>query len=683
MFVYRLAAIFLLIFSWSGVAAGAQVSGSVSNNSGTALAHITVTLTDDQTTASLIQRTDAFGRYQFSSVSSGTYQVAFADENFINFIDEDPFPDEGTIHLDAMLPQTITVQENQNLDLGDFALARVDSTDNRQSNATVTNCSSFGDSQTPQTLAYALANAQQVAITCAGSIAVPELTITQDVSITATTEVAFEAAGFNRIFRVLPGVTLQVSGIDITNGDFRDGGGIALQNMGTTTIEDAEITGHSGNSATIQNRGTLTLRNVRQSLNQILFDSVLMNTGVITGTDVTIERHTATGGPVITNRGRIELRRCQISGLRTNNVWSVNNEQDSTMQLFDCTFTQSSSPFSNQGTLEIFDSSIDENSGNQSVIENRGVLRLGGTGVTNNNVSGAIVNNQGLAEIINSTISGNSGGFSLLNEDNAGVISNSGLMRVTTSTIANNTRLIEEDRQIGNSGEFILSNTIISGVEGGIECGGVTPVQSIGHNLQTDGTCGTLQQTDIAFGNPGLLELASNGGLGRTHALQFGSDAIDAGNCGDGATAIDQRGVSRTQGSNCDIGAYELIAAAPEPQSDPEPQPAPQPQPAPEPQPAPQPQPAPEPQPAPQPQPAPLPNDDTQDTDAGENPVTDDNVNSNTTDETDTESDTTPILSNDFTPGSGGGGGAVGFNLILLALLMLLSTRKRRYDRSF
>jgi len=128
MFVYRLAAIFLLIFSWSGVAAGAQVSGSVSNNSGTALAHITVTLTDDQTTASLIQRTDAFGRYQFSSVSSGTYQVAFADENFINFIDEDPFPDEGTIHLDAMLPQTITVQENQNLDLGDFALARVDST---------------------------------------------------------------------------------------------------------------------------------------------------------------------------------------------------------------------------------------------------------------------------------------------------------------------------------------------------------------------------------------------------------------------------------------------------------------------------------------------------------------------------------------------------------------------------
>ena len=188
------------------------------------------------------------------------------------------------------------------------------------------------------------------------------------------TEVTFEAAGFNRIFRVLPGVTLQVSGIDITNGDFTDG--IALQNMGTTTIENSEITDHTGNSATIQNRGTLMLRNTRQYRNLTLFDSVLTNTGVITGNDVTVESHTATGGPVITNRGRIELRRCQISGLSTNNVWSVNNQPDSTMKLFDCTFTRSSSPFFNQGTLEIFDSSLDDNFGDQSLIENLSLIHI-------------------------------------------------------------------------------------------------------------------------------------------------------------------------------------------------------------------------------------------------------------------------------------------------------------------
>ena len=103
MTVYRLAAALLLIFSISGVVDAAQVSGTVRNNSGTALAHITVTLTGDQTAETFIQRTDAFGRYQFSSVPSGTYQLAFADENFINFIDEDPQPDEGTIYLLSLI----------------------------------------------------------------------------------------------------------------------------------------------------------------------------------------------------------------------------------------------------------------------------------------------------------------------------------------------------------------------------------------------------------------------------------------------------------------------------------------------------------------------------------------------------------------------------------------------------
>lgn len=200
------------------------------------------------------------------------------------------------------------------------------------------------------------------------------------------------------------------------------------------------------------------------------------------------------------------------------------------------------------------------------MIESSGVLKLGGTGVTNNDVSGAIIDNEGLAEIINSTISGNSAGFSGIDEDYAGVISNRGLMRVTTSTIANNTRPLAGDRQIGNSGELTLSNTIISTVESGSDCGGVTPVQSLGHNLHTDGTCANPQQTDISFGNPGLLALADNGGLSKTHALQTGSDAIDAGNCGNGATAKDQRGVARPQGNACDIGAYELVVAATEPE---------------------------------------------------------------------------------------------------------------------
>lgn len=130
----RLPALLLLLFIHSG-ANSAQVSGIVKNASNV-LAHITVTLTNVQSGETQVQLTDAFGRYQFSSIPDGSYQVSFADQNFITFVDEDPMPDEGTIYLDAMLSRPITVQGNQNLDLSFFSLARVDSSDNRQSNAT-------------------------------------------------------------------------------------------------------------------------------------------------------------------------------------------------------------------------------------------------------------------------------------------------------------------------------------------------------------------------------------------------------------------------------------------------------------------------------------------------------------------------------------------------------------------
>ena len=61
-----------------------------------------------------------------------------------------------------------------------------------------------------------------------------------------------------------------------------------------------------------------------------------------------------------------------------------------------------------------------------------------------------------------------------------------------------------------------------------------------------------------------LAALAGNDGPTRTHALEPGSPAIDGGNpaapTGTGGTCApaDQRGVKRTQGGACDIGAYEL-----------------------------------------------------------------------------------------------------------------------------
>ena len=59
--------------------------------------------------------------------------------------------------------------------------------------------------------------------------------------------------------------------------------------------------------------------------------------------------------------------------------------------------------------------------------------------------------------------------------------------------------------------------------------------------------------------------LQNNGGDTDTHALVPGSPAIDAVPAGSCTAATDQRGVSRPQGADCDIGAFELEAVQNQP----------------------------------------------------------------------------------------------------------------------
>ena len=74
---------------------------------------------------------------------------------------------------------------------------------------------------------------------------------------------------------------------------------------------------------------------------------------------------------------------------------------------------------------------------------------------------------------------------------------------------------------------------------------------------------GDIVGTGASPADPLLGPLQDNGGPTFTHALQFGSPAIDKGNPatpGSGGTACeatDQRGAPRPAGAACDIGAYE------------------------------------------------------------------------------------------------------------------------------
>lgn len=92
-------------------------------------------------------------------------------------------------------------------------------------------------------------------------------------------------------------------------------------------------------------------------------------------------------------------------------------------------------------------------------------------------------------------------------------------------------------------------------------------LQSLGHNLDSDGTSGWLNGISgdlvgtVASPLAALLSpLQDNGGPTQTHALLYGSPALDAGGCtavDSTPITIDQRGLPRPQGAACDIGAFE------------------------------------------------------------------------------------------------------------------------------
>ena len=95
-------------------------------------------------------------------------------------------------------------------------------------------------------------------------------------------------------------------------------------------------------------------------------------------------------------------------------------------------------------------------------------------------------------------------------------------------------------------------NTIVADSTSGADCVNPGTLFTNINNLIEDGSC-----SPAVTGDPLLLPLADNGGSTHTMALGDGSPAIDAGD--DAACeATDQRGLSRPQGTHCDIGAYEL-----------------------------------------------------------------------------------------------------------------------------
>lgn len=218
----------------------------------------------------------------------------------------------------------------------------------------------------------------------------------------------------------------------------------------------------------------------------------------------------------------------------------------------------------NHGALNLSDSTISSNNssggGRGGGIANFGMLVIENSTISDNTVvddpggGGGIHTGDAGAMLIltNSTVSGNVGGGIQI-FDRGAIISN--------STLSNNI-----GGGIGDGTADVTNTIIADNLEGG-DC--AAPITSLGHNLDSDGSCNLTRPDDLPNINPLLGPLADNGGPTETHALLAGSPAIDAGEpvCTDISGApltTDQRGEPRPVDGNgdgipaCDIGAFEL-----------------------------------------------------------------------------------------------------------------------------
>jgi CSLREA domain-containing protein len=220
----------------------------------------------------------------------------------------------------------------------------------------------------------------------------------------------------------------------------------------------------------------------------------------------------------------------------------------------------------NGGTLTLNDSTVRDNqartnSSGGGIANFSGALTINSSAIVSNsapNFGGGLFNTAGgVVTISNSTFSGNSVGA------DGGAIYSYAMVSLNYVTVANNTAQTAGGIQQGSGGTIKLKNSLVATNHGvATDCGG--SLTSQGHNLigNTDGCTVTGAAGDqIGAGaspiDPHVGPLQDNGGGAFTHALLFDSPAIDAGSLASCAST-DQRGITRPQGTGCDIGAYEF-----------------------------------------------------------------------------------------------------------------------------
>ena len=377
-----------------------------------------------------------------------------------------------------------------------------------------------------------------------------------------------------RILRVDTSATVTLTNLTIRNGRTdRDGGGIL--NRGRLTLVDCTVAGNAAarSGGGIRNEGPLKLTRSTVSDND---GSGITNVDVrLEATGSLIARNTGTG---IVNGGVLAITNTTVSdngGRGISEGWST-----ATLDQVRITGNSGGGYSVYQATVRMSRSTVARN----TALEGAGILvvRGGEIIIAKSTVADNIATEEGggildlddpngrsgaLVTLVNSTVTGNSaatgGGIQIHDRGSAFIV-------VTNSTVTSNSARVEGGG-IRGGGEtddgphVTLTNTLVAlnTAPTGPDLLGTFGAR---FSLIGDGTGGDVTNTDgNQVGNvspnpgpiaPGLAPLSNNGGPTRTVALLAGSPAIDAG-LAEKCPGKDQRGISRPQGSACDIGSFE------------------------------------------------------------------------------------------------------------------------------
>ncbi|MBM81981.1 MAG: hypothetical protein CMJ78_15530, partial [Planctomycetaceae bacterium] len=364
-----------------------------------------------------------------------------------------------------------------------------------------------------------------------------DLDITDNLTlIGAGEDVTFiDANSIDRVFHVLPGITLNITGVTILGGLTINGGGVL--NEGTLTMSDSTLTSNSADfGAGLRNESgaTATLTGVTISSNSAtLQGGGIFNLGTMTITGGVIGGSTvASGNDADVHGGGIYNE----SMLTITDTTIGNNEVGSRGGgLYNAT------PMSGSATVTIIRSTLSDNIAHAS--------------------GGAIYNEQSV-DITNSTLSGN------MADGSGGAIDNDGTLTIDNTTITDNSSDGRAGGVLNTSvGSVTVKNTIIAANTSVVSDSDVLGTfTSSGNNLIGDagnaiGFVNEINGDLVGSGasplTPVLGALSDNGGLTFTHALLAGSPAIDAGDNTGSPDTTDQRGATRPTDDTSDIGAFE------------------------------------------------------------------------------------------------------------------------------